>query len=309
MASTETKMQSFADLGRTAQKWILTQVEHDLGYWITNEAGVHCSAIHIVSWVGLVVSITACAFTFWGLLPVGIFGISILASVAVDRAKTIAHRLRDVYPSELHMVCAFLRARVDTTEQEIIGAESPITQLTQHLERLQGEARSTAAQIEKRIGNPSPSGILQPDDLRMSQETVTLLTRDLDRMRKHVDDLRAFFVRARQQVDDLLNPESELSLKRKVTELHAAAQQAGHRVDLVLTQSTVGIHAALERMQEDLRTLIADTGVAAAAALPATGNAAADIEAVERVVTTYLTQAHALDLSIPSTTTTGGAAC
>ncbi|MBI4433367.1 hypothetical protein HY632_01195 [Candidatus Uhrbacteria bacterium] len=292
---------AFQTMGRDAEKWAVAQTE-PTREWTTVDIAIP----HALGWVFFVIGLVLAGFwMLWGLALLTVAIPLLVVPIRIDHARAVRTELTTQYPDQLHLVCAFVRARVDTAEQEAIGNAAPMTILTARLEQSHAAACALQQKIHERTATVAATHILQKEDADTADATVALLTENLARLRTHTDMLRAFFVAARQHIDALLDPASDLSLKRELVQLHAAAQTAAHDVDAVLATSMVGVHSALERTRGDLRNLIEETGVAVAMELPASGDAATDIAAIEKALAVYLERANALDLTL-NLPTTGG---
>lgn len=302
---------TFRAIERAASRWVATKTQVSRNWTSEN-----IKSIYYGGWCALIGSVflAAAVSLVAGAAMAGIAVVVLVASTAYDQRRSRSMAVTAKYPSELHAVCAYIESRIAEVEAERLGDKGEVTLLLQRVEAMRAEAASLHRTIGQRTQQGASGALLGEQDLQDAERVLASFDHDLAELRRFADALRAAFTAARGEIQDLVDPQSDFNVKRRLIELKASTGQVHQEVRALIAGSVNRIHGALGRIQSELKDLLVETGVQAALAVPLEGDLNASIAAREQIIRTFVRRAHALDIpfrpskAAPVTETPGGAA-
>ncbi|MDO8424952.1 MAG: hypothetical protein Q7T01_00325 [bacterium] len=272
----------------TARRWASGRAKHDTAEWSLG------GTLGYLGSYGLL-GAALCVFVLGGwkyaLVAAALGAASVCGGMVipvVDRIYRIRRYVPQKFAGDMDLIVGYLNDRIDSAERAIVGEGAPMYNVLARLEAQQQEAMVlVTAFTDRNIAT-------KLDEAKALHERITA---KLDELRAHRDAARQFFAAVRQQIADLLRDDAPAALEVRLARLRTGVAESTAEADRIIADNVTLIAQTLTVAQHELQELIAQTGVAAAGALPSVGDGLADFQQVDAVVGAYLEGARAIDFT------------
>ena len=192
-------------------------------------------------------------------------------------------------PEELlptRIVPEFLSSQIETLGNELVGEGSRYASTCRQVEEVNRRARLVTERLGIRLRQNEASYLRT--SLEQAQEVVARTDRVLEGLKGFRGKVEGFLAECRGAVEALSGPLRDLELIREVQELAGQTQRLEDQAQQVVVDTVAKLQTRIAVIRGDVHKRFEDIGVHLALEASSTGDAARDLETLERIIAGFV---------------------